>query len=299
MKDVKIKYLGAGPDNGGKFFHTFLAQLKFGFLTKYSLAGTICSREPLLNEYLIRSEVLDCPVHDLKKRAKDLAFHEEPDNMEMVKAMFTEGLDSALNILPPIKWECDSGNIALRSRTTLEKKLHGGAMHWDKHPSFTLFENDEDGNSKIRAETIEDAQYILGKDIQGKNPERSFVFFSLSAKKGHTKSQFELGQLYEEGIGVEQDREKALQLYKIAAEKGHVGSQMRLAAAYFLMLGTQRNLVDSYTWVVIAYANGYVDRLKEHEFRTMLLGEMSKSEILLALQRADSKIEANSKLIGK
>ena len=74
---------------------------------------------------------------------------------------------------------------------------------------------------------------------------------------------------------------------------------MHLAAAYFLALGTQRNLVDSYTWVVIVYANGCIDRLKEHEFRTMLLGEMSKSEILLALQGADSKIEANSKLIGK
>ena len=70
MKDVKIKYLGAGPDNGGKFFHTFLAQLKFGFLTKYSLAGTICSREPLLNEELTEEEI-DQSIQILTKINKD------------------------------------------------------------------------------------------------------------------------------------------------------------------------------------------------------------------------------------
>lgn len=51
------------------------------------------------------------------------------------------------------------------------------------------------------------------------------------AERGDAEAQYRLGQLYEEGIGIEPDPDLALRWYRAAASQGHLQAQWRLAQA--------------------------------------------------------------------
>ena len=49
-----------------------------------------------------------------------------------------------------------------------------------------------------------------------------------AAEQGDAMAQFNLGQCYTNGTGVEKDEQKAVEWYKKAAEQGHAGAQFNL-----------------------------------------------------------------------
>ncbi len=55
-----------------------------------------------------------------------------------------------------------------------------------------------------------------------------FNFQMQMAKKGNTEAQFKVGEMYETGFGVKQDRKKAMQWITKAAEKGHEAANFQL-----------------------------------------------------------------------
>lgn len=48
-----------------------------------------------------------------------------------------------------------------------------------------------------------------------------------AAKKGHAAAQYQLGRMYEQGIGVSQEYRKAAALYKRAANQGHLEARAK------------------------------------------------------------------------
>ena len=52
--------------------------------------------------------------------------------------------------------------------------------------------------------------------------------FESAAKKGYAEAQFNLGTMYQNAIGVEQDFEKAIKYYKQAASQGHAEAKENL-----------------------------------------------------------------------
>ena len=54
--------------------------------------------------------------------------------------------------------------------------------------------------------------------------------FSLASLNGYSKSHYELGLLYKNGIGIDKNYEEAIKLFKQAALKGHNASLKELAS---------------------------------------------------------------------
>ena len=69
--------------------------------------------------------------------------------------------------------------------------------------------------------------YESGKGV-GENKARAFAFYKEAAEKGNTNGKYKLGYCYEHGFGTYADTKKAIDLYKEAAKKGHSDAQKRL-----------------------------------------------------------------------
>ena len=57
-------------------------------------------------------------------------------------------------------------------------------------------------------------------------------FHRLYAEQGDAEAQFNLGQMYREGLGVEQDYKEAVKWYRLAAEQRNERGQVNLAIMY-------------------------------------------------------------------
>ncbi|WP_258162251.1 caspase family protein [Rhizobium sp. TH2] len=65
------------------------------------------------------------------------------------------------------------------------------------------------------------------------NPEKSYELFSKAASEGDPEAMFELGKLYEKGIGTKQDVAKALELYQKSADLGFADAINDLGFLYY------------------------------------------------------------------
>ena len=56
----------------------------------------------------------------------------------------------------------------------------------------------------------------------------------LSAESGDAASQYQLGRLYDEGDGIDENNEKAVEWYRKSAEQGYAKAQGYLSEMYFI-----------------------------------------------------------------
>ena len=61
---------------------------------------------------------------------------------------------------------------------------------------------------------------LLVGELIPRNTDDGVKYIMKAAEQGHDFSLYYCGQIYEKGIGVEVDKEKAIQYYKLAAAKG-------------------------------------------------------------------------------
>jgi len=71
---------------------------------------------------------------------------------------------------------------------------------------------------------------------------KAFSWLNRAAKKDEPYSWFELGILYEKGLGVFQDYKKAFSSYQKAADKGVLNAHMKLGLFYQNGIGTEKNI---------------------------------------------------------
>jgi TPR repeat protein len=77
-----------------------------------------------------------------------------------------------------------------------------------------------------------------------------------SAEAGYAPAQRGFAALLTEGRGVPQDFGEALKWLHKAAEQGDALAQERLASAYWRGIGTERRDAEAYAWSNVAAANG-------------------------------------------
>ena len=75
-----------------------------------------------------------------------------------------------------------------------------------------------------------------------------FVATQEGAKEGEPHAQFELGELYWRGIGVEHSYEKARRWYLKAAEQGHDEAMVRIGYMYAYGLGGEHRHDEVKEW---------------------------------------------------
>jgi len=108
----------------------------------------------------------------------------------------------------------------------------------------------------------ESAQLNLGVIYnQGLGVEQDFkqaaIWYEKAAKKKNSKAQLNLGILYDLGKGVNKDIVKASELYKLAAKQGVRDAQYNLGIIYYNGgEGVEKNLLESFAWLALAKEQG-------------------------------------------
>jgi TPR repeat protein len=78
-----------------------------------------------------------------------------------------------------------------------------------------------------------------------------------TAENGNKHAQYNLGLIYENGVGTEKDLEKAFHWYQKAAENDHSIAMFNLANSYYFGNGTEKNLKKAFHWHRKAAENGH------------------------------------------
>jgi len=79
----------------------------------------------------------------------------------------------------------------------------------------------------------------------------------LRAKQGDVQSQFNLGKMYQQGLGVSKDLQKAAKWYRLAAEQYHTEAQFNLGGMYYQSLNFPRNYQKAVKWYRLAAKQGH------------------------------------------
>lgn len=84
----------------------------------------------------------------------------------------------------------------------------------------------------------------------------AFKEFQSAAMEGHADSQFNLGVMYEQGIGVGKDEKEAVVWYRKAASQGNSGAQFNLGVLYENGRGTEVDFAKANEWYRKASVQG-------------------------------------------
>lgn len=76
------------------------------------------------------------------------------------------------------------------------------------------------------------------------------------AEQGNASAQYNLGQIYREGLGVTQDYKVAEQWYRKAAQQDFRDAQYNLGYMYYKGYGVQQNHKEAMKWYLRAAENG-------------------------------------------
>lgn len=127
----------------------------------------------------------------------------------------------------------------------------------------------------------------LGTDVDG---QVASSWYQKAAQQQSPPAVSALAALHLSGTGVIQNFKESLRLYRQAAEQGYAPAQYHLGIAYADGTGTFRDPVRAHMWFNIAAANGYAEAGAS---RQRLASSMGQSEITLAQARAQQCLDKN------
>ena len=87
----------------------------------------------------------------------------------------------------------------------------------------------------------------------------AFILWLPLAEQGDAGAQFNLGVMYEDGLGVKQDDVEAVKWYRQAAEQGNANAQANLGSAYSAGRIVRQDYTEAVKWFKKAAENGSVD----------------------------------------
>ncbi len=101
------------------------------------------------------------------------------------------------------------------------------------------------------------------------NYQKALQLFLNSNEEDYYRAQYQLGKIYEKGLGVETDLKQAATWYKKAAEHGHHKAQYRIGKFYTQGKGVGKNGIKAYAWLYaaavgnIAEANELMEKIRD------------------------------------
>jgi localization factor PodJL len=127
------------------------------------------------------------------------------------------------------------------------------AASYPRIPSVVTVESEANAGNAI-------AQYQLAQSHLAQDDlEAAVPLLRRAALKGAAPAQYDLGKLYEQGIGVDQDMIQARSLISKAAEAGHVGAMYDLALFMAEGEGGERDEQGAVDWFRKAADHGFLD----------------------------------------
>lgn len=107
------------------------------------------------------------------------------------------------------------------------------------------------------------AQYNLGimyQNGQGvqQNNEEAVKWYRLAADQGYANAQNNLGGMYQNGHGVPQDYKEAMKWHRLAADQGNAVAQFHVGMSYDKGEGVPKDYKEAMKWLKLAADNGHV-----------------------------------------
>ena len=116
----------------------------------------------------------------------------------------------------------------------------------------------EEESAKIIPENDLGYVYYNGQGVE-QDYQKAFNWYRKAAEAGDTIAQSNLGYMYYQGQGVEQDYEKAFIWYQKSAEGGNVTAQSNLGYMYYSGQGVERDYEKAVIWFWKAANHGDID----------------------------------------
>ena len=91
------------------------------------------------------------------------------------------------------------------------------------------------------------------------NIEDAVRLYTVAATRGHAAANYELGNIYYNGLGTSTDFVKAISHYKVAANFGHAQAQYNIGVAYAQGLIYEKDLTAAITWWRRSALSGNID----------------------------------------
>lgn len=105
-----------------------------------------------------------------------------------------------------------------------------------------------------------DYQYNQGKALfKAEQYEAAHRFFSQAADSENTNAQIKLGQMYEDGVGVDKDSVQSIYWYRRAAEAGSAEAQFILGSKYNEGIIVEQDFIQARGWFEKAAEQNYAD----------------------------------------
>ena len=112
--------------------------------------------------------------------------------------------------------------------------------------------------------------------------------FQLSAERGDVKARYNLGVMYQLGLGVPQDDQEAVRWYRLAAEQGDGSAQFKLGVMYDKGKGVLKDYVLAHMWMNLAAAKGVKEAVKGRDLleKNMTPAQLAEAQRLAREWRA-------------
>ena len=157
-------------------------------------------------------------------------------------------------------WKCVTGykKVGNRCEKIFKANFYTGADAYKKGDYKTAIKHwellAEHGNA--------DAQYNLGFMYENgiglkKSDYWAFLWTNKAAQLGQTNAQFALGNMYRTGAGIVKDSKQTVKWFKEAGGKGHASAQFNLGAMYINGDAVDKSLKDAKYWIALANKNGH------------------------------------------
>ncbi len=132
------------------------------------------------------------------------------------------------------------------------------------------------------------SEYTLGKlYAEGvgveKDERRAAELFLSASIKGFAKAQYNLGKVFRDGVGMKADAGLSLFWFAEAAERGHPRAQDRMAHRRLNGEGVPKDEIEALKWAILAAAQGVESSQK---LRFQLTTQMTEPQIAEAEKRA-------------
>ena len=108
-------------------------------------------------------------------------------------------------------------------------------------------------------------------------------WYRLAADRGDASAQFNLGIIYDEGLGVPRDYAEAMKWYSRAANQGFASAQYNLGAMYFEGRGVPEDFVQAHMWFNLssqAQDNWHMTQDRDMTARLMTPAQIAEAQKL-------------------
>lgn len=168
-------------------------------------------------------------------------------NLRLVRWLVRNGANpNALTNKGKSPSDCAAGDVAAIRRALFNTPV---TPRYTSQPTPTV---DENASNNFRM----GVNYQYAKNGYSRNYTEAVRYYRMAAEAGHPTAQNNLGQMYNMGWGVPQDKNKAFYWWTKAAEQGQALAQSNLGTCYEFGNGTAVNKAKAIEWYRRSAAQG-------------------------------------------